>query len=111
MVTFLVTITLTAPEITRSRSRTIVIPPDYDPPSRRELFARSLENVATELIENEGWVARLKEAALANDAKITRIEQLIEGENVPPSVKAAIVEVILTPPADAIAQWGDPENE
>lgn len=111
MATFTLALVIDAPGITRFRTRTIEIPPDYDPPSRRELFVNGLERIATDLIEGEGWIPRIREAALANDAKITRIEELIEGEDVPDSVRDAITEVILTAPADAIEQWGSPPIE
>ena len=112
MATFLVTIAITAPELgTRTRSRTITIPPDYDERSRRELFVNGLERVNTELIEEQGWVDRLREAALANDAKISRIEELLTGEDVPGGLREDIREVILTEPSEAIRLWSAPENE
>jgi hypothetical protein len=112
MATVLVSIAITAPTIgTRSKTRTVEIPPDYDQESRREFFVHWLGRTNTELIEEQGWIDRIREAALANDAKITRIEELLTGEDVDPELRDQITEVILTEPAEAIALWGEPENE
>ena len=111
MAAFTVKIIVDVPELSlhRERERTLEVPPDYVLEDKVHLFALVIEGLAEDLVEAEGWVPPMRQAAFANDAKITRIEQLVK--RMPADIRAQIMQVIHTDPEDAIRRWALPSIE
>lgn len=106
MANFTVTVTLDVPalDLHRERSKTVEVSPAYDLESALHLYALVVEDTAQELVQREGWVPPMLQAALANDAKITRIEEIIK--SMPAEVRSRIMQVINTSAERAIERWG-----
>jgi hypothetical protein len=107
MASFDITVTLDVSEpheYHNSKTRHVEIPPAYGLEDRRRFYAVRLEDLTEDFFEEQGWLAPLRHALLANAARLTRIEELIEDDDSP--LADDIRGVIEAGSQAAIEQWG-----
>lgn len=95
----------------------IHVSPAYGPLERRMQFALTVENIGWHALQQAGLPTPVREAFLGNDAKLVRLEQLLDeldrdwSETLPGELRARFRELSLVGPAEAFQRWGGHETE
>lgn len=90
----------------------IHVSPAYGPLERRMQFAITVENIGWHALQQAGLPTPVREAFLGNDAKLTRLEVLLDeldrdwSETLPGELRSRLRELILVGPAEAYQRWG-----
>jgi hypothetical protein len=105
-----------------TESDTVHISPDYSADDILHLFSITVENVADELLAKRGRETPRRTALLANDARLLRLERLVEqfranhpdlddeqADGVHPFLDA-LREISLVDAPEAIARWGQDDQ-
>lgn len=95
----------------------IHVSPTYGETERRMLFALSVENIGWHALAEAGLPTPLRDAFLGNDAKLLRLEELLNeldddwSETLPGELRARFRELILVGAVEAYQRWGQHQVE
>lgn len=90
----------------------IHVSPAYGPLERRMQFALTVENIGWHALQQAGLPTPMHEAFLGNDAKLTRLEELVDeldrdwSETLPGELRSRLRELLLVSPLEAYQRWG-----
>lgn len=95
----------------------IHVPPVYQAEDTRMLFAVTVENIGWHALRQAGLPTPLRDAFLGNDAKLQRLEQLVDelerdwSETLPGELLSRLREISLVDAVEAFRRWGGHETE
>jgi len=114
-----VTLKVRGPGIRRRHREVVPISPAYGELETKMLTAVTVENIGWKALQEAGFPTPLRDAFLGNDAKLVRLEKLIDaiqerwGEDIPGHFFDELRELSLVDGREAYERWGrqDPPND
>jgi len=114
-----ITLRVKGPGINRRHREVYEVSPAYGELETRMLTSVAVENIGWQALREAGLPTPLRDAFLGNDAKLVRIEKLIDAlqerwsEDIPGRVFDELRELALVDGKEAFERWGqqDPPND